>query len=248
MTAIDLSGNLGLAALALLTLNILLGLLISVRYDPWRHLGDALRASGRQLPGIEASPPSDQRERPRQKVASHLRAWPYQRWDIFHLHNWTGYIALAASALHPLPLLASARLPFSWGQIAWPVHAPSQPAENLIGALGLYLVAVVVLTSYFRVALGRKSWKLIHYLSYAAAALFFLHSLLLDPELQNRPVDWLDAEKVFVEVCLLLVVVASLARWKYGQRHPLRLRVTPGTRYVPGFKGSPRARSARESE
>jgi len=38
----------------------------------WRQLGDALSASGRPLPGVEARPPSDQRERPRQKVASHL--------------------------------------------------------------------------------------------------------------------------------------------------------------------------------
>lgn len=201
MSAIDLSGNLGLAALALLTINLLLGLLISVRFDP-------------------------------------LRSWPHQRWDIFQLHNWTGYIALAASVLHPLPLLASDRMRFTWGQILWPVNAPSQPTENLIGAISLYLLALVVLTSYFRIALGRKSWKLIHYLSYISAILFFLHSLLLDPLLQNRPVDWLDAEKVFVEVCFLLVFVASVARWQYGQANPQRLRVTPATRYVPGFRGS----------
>lgn len=198
MTAIDLSGDLGLVALALLTINILLGLLISVRYDP-------------------------------------LRSWPRHDVDIFELHNWTGYLALAASILHPLPLLDSARMRFNLAQIAWPVHAPSQPTENLIGAIALYLLALVVVTSYFRVVLGRKNWKLIHYLSYFSAILFFLHSVLLDPELQNQPVDWLDGEKVFVEVCFLLVLTASLARWQYGQRHPQRLRVTPSTRYIPGF-------------
>lgn len=201
MTAIDLSGNLGLVAVFLLTLNILVGLLISVRYDP-------------------------------------LRNWPHRRVDVFQLHNWTGYIALAASVLHPLPLLVSARMRFSWAQIAWPMHAPSQPAANLVGAISLYLLALVVLTSYFRVALGRKSWKLIHYLSYVTALLFFAHSYLLDPELTNLPIDPLDAEKVSIEICFLIVVVASIARWKYGQRHPQRLRVTPSTRYVPGFKGA----------
>lgn len=201
MTAIDLSGDLGLLALLLLTVNILLGLLISVRYDP-------------------------------------LRSWPRRRVDIFQLHNWTGYIALAASVLHPLPLLDSARLPFTWAQIAWPTHAPSQPIGNLTGALGLYLVALVVVTSYFRVALGRSNWKLIHYLSYIAAGLFFYHSIVLDPELLNHPVDWLDGEKVFIEACLLIVAVASIARWQYGQRNQRRLRVTPASRYVPGFKGT----------
>ncbi|HEY7838850.1 MAG TPA: hypothetical protein VIC54_09640 [Terriglobales bacterium] len=59
----------------------------------------------------------------------------------------------------------------------------------------------------------------------------------------NRPVDWRDAEKIFVEVCFLLVFVASMSRWKYGQRHQPRLRVTPSTRYVPGFKGSLKAQA-----
>jgi predicted ferric reductase len=193
MSAIDLSAELGLAALFLLALNLLLGLMISVR-------------------------------------------WQWRPTTLFQLHNWTGYIALGACVLHPLPLLVSARMRFTWLQILWPVNAPSQAVENVIGALGLYLVALVVVTSYFRAQLGRKSWKLIHYLAYIAAALFFAHSYLLDPELRNQPVDFFDAEKVFVWVCFLLVAVASLARWKYGQRHPQRLRITPKTQYVPGFK------------
>jgi predicted ferric reductase len=201
MTAIDLSGDLGELAVALLTLNILLGLLISVRYDP-------------------------------------LRSWPHRRLDLFDLHNWTGYIALAACVLHPLPLLAAARMRFSWAQIAWPAHAPSQPTGNLTGAIGLYLVAAVVVTSYFRIALGRKHWKLIHFTSYLAAGLFFYHSMVLDPELRGRAVNWLDGEKIFVEVCFLLVLAGSLARYFYGQRHRRQLRVTPSTGYVPGFRGS----------
>ena len=191
-----------MAALALLTINILLGLLISCRYDP-------------------------------------LRSWPHWHTDIFDWHNWTGYIALVASMLHPLPLLVADHARFTWAQIFWPIHAPSQAWENFIGAISLYLIALAVVTSYYRVAIGRKNWKLIHYTSYVAAALFFIHSLLLDPELRNRPVDWLDAEKVFVEVCFLIVVVASLSRWKYGQRHQRMLRITPTTKYVPGFRGQP---------
>ncbi|TAN24444.1 MAG: hypothetical protein EPN33_01380 [Acidobacteria bacterium] len=42
----------------------------------WRQLGGARSGSGRTLPGIEVRTPSDQRERPGQKVASHLRVSP----------------------------------------------------------------------------------------------------------------------------------------------------------------------------
>ncbi|HUX67714.1 MAG TPA: YjbQ family protein [Terriglobales bacterium] len=38
----------------------------------WRQRGHALSASGRPLSGIEARTPSDHRERPKQKVASHV--------------------------------------------------------------------------------------------------------------------------------------------------------------------------------
>src|SRR5260370_16687615 len=37
MTAIDLSNDLGLVACFLLTFNLLLGLLLAFRYNPWTH-------------------------------------------------------------------------------------------------------------------------------------------------------------------------------------------------------------------
>ena len=99
-----------------------------------------------------------------------------------------------------------------------PIWSPTQPFENTLGAVALYLVAFAVLTSYFRHVFGFHRWKQLHYTTDAAAASFFVHGLLTDPELKNRPVDWLDAEKVFVEVCLLLVAAATLWRVEHGRR------------------------------
>src|SRR6476660_6691196 len=45
----------------------------------------------------------------------------------------------------------------------------------------LILVIIVVATSYFRRALGRHLWKTIHYATYAAAAIFFVHGIIADP-------------------------------------------------------------------
>ncbi len=33
------------------------------------------------------------------------RSWPHHRFNYFRFHNWTGYIALAVSILHPVILL-----------------------------------------------------------------------------------------------------------------------------------------------
>ena len=99
-----------------------------------------------------------------------------------------------------------------------PLHSPAQPVENTIGAVGAYLIVVVVLTSYFRVQLGRRRWKLFHYLVYAAAASVFIHGLLANPELGSTSIDPLDGEKLLVESCFLIVACLTAWAWQYRVR------------------------------
>jgi len=44
----------------------------------------------------------------------------------------------------------------------------------------------------------------------------YVHGTLIDPNLKNLPTDFLDGEKVLVEVCFLTVLAASIWRWRYG--------------------------------
>jgi sulfoxide reductase heme-binding subunit YedZ len=181
ISAVELSADIGLVALGLLTTNVLLGLLLSVGYNP-------------------------------------VRRWPQRRVKLFTFHNWTGYIALAAAAMHPIVILFSSTAGFGVRDIVWPFWAPSQPIVNTIGAAGLYLVTFAVLTSYFRHVFGFHRWKQLHYTTYAAAVAFFAHSVFTDPQLKNRPVDWIDAEKLFVEACILLVAAGTVWRVTYARR------------------------------
>jgi sulfoxide reductase heme-binding subunit YedZ len=183
MTAIDLSSYFGLAAMTLLTLNILLGLVMSVKHNP-------------------------------------MRDWPHRRINTFKIHNWTAYIALSVAAMHPLIILLSSTAKFRVVDILYPVNAPKQPWINVLGALALYSLIFVVVTSYFRRELGRKTWKTLHFTAYGTAALFFIHGILADPKLKDAPVDFLDGEKVYVELCLLLVIVAAGLRVRWQLRQP----------------------------
>ncbi len=183
LSAIDISGTLALIAVGLFTCQLLMGLLLSVGYNP-------------------------------------LRQWPRRRIKLFTLHNWTAYIALSLATLHPVVLLASTEVSFRVFDLAVPIWSPVQPLENTLGAIAWYLVAFVVLTSYYRAAFGRKRWKLLHYTAYGAAAVFYCHGVLADPRLQNRPVDWVDAEKVYVQLCALVVVAATIWRIKGANQKP----------------------------
>ena len=178
-TAIDISSAVGLTALGLFTAQILMGLLLSVGYNPIRH-------------------------------------WPRQRWiKLFTFHNWLGYIGLATALLHPLILLTSSEAGFRLFDIFVPIWSPVQPIPTTLGAIAFYLIAFVVLTSYFRRVFGRHRWKQLHYVAYAAAAVFYVHGVWADPLLKNRPVDFIDAEKAYVEGCALLVVVATVLRVRH---------------------------------
>ncbi|PYQ95835.1 MAG: hypothetical protein DMF96_20735 [Acidobacteria bacterium] len=179
-TAIDVSSVAGLIAVGMFTAQILLGLLLSVGYNPIRH-------------------------------------WPRQRWiKLFTLHNWLAYIGLATAFIHPTILLASSDAGFRPFDIAVPIWSPTQPIPNTLGAIGFYLIAFVVLTSSVRRVFGRYRWKQLHYTAYGAAAVFFVHGVWADPLLKNRTPDFIDAEKVYVEGCALLVVAASA--WRVRQR------------------------------
>ena len=173
---------LGLAALGIFTAQILLGLLLSVGYNPIRH-------------------------------------WPRQPWmKLFTLHNWLGYIGLATAFVHPLILLFSATAGFRLFDIVVPIWSPTQPIPTTLGAIAFYLIAFVVLTSYFRRVFGRHRWKQLHYTAYAAAAVFYVHGMWADPLLKNRPPDFIDAEKAYVEACGVAVMAATVWRFRYGRQ------------------------------
>ncbi len=140
---------------------------------------------------------------------SPVRCWPHLRLNIFRLHNRTGYLLVVAIVLHPVILLFDPTTRLRWVDIVLPVWSPVQPLENTLGAVGLYLVLVVVVTSYFRLRLSRLTWKRFHYLVYVAGIAVFAHSLLIDPRLKGL-VDFLDGEKLLVEFCGALTLAFGI--------------------------------------
>jgi sulfoxide reductase heme-binding subunit YedZ len=154
------------------------------------------------------------------------RSWPHRRFNYFRLHNWSGYVALSVSVLHPAVLLLNKDPRFHLMDLVYPVHSPSQPLENTVGAVAVYFLAFVVVTSYLRLRLGRHLWKSFHFTIYFAAAALFFHSLFTDPDLKNAPVAWFDGGKLFVESCLVLIVALGLLRWRHSRQKAAHLRQT----------------------
>ena len=189
MELLDLSSTLGLIASAVLTVNLLLGILLSTAY--------------RRSPLWKQAP-----------------AW-IKRVSIDDLHNWTAYVALALALAHPLLLLPDKAEHYRVVDILFPNGAPHQPLWTWMGTLALYAVVLVIITTQKVVKnrLGFRAWKNIHLISYCTALLFVIHGLVMDPELKDRPIDWLDAEKLVSELCGVVLIIAMVIRYRWHLRH-----------------------------
>src|ERR1700761_3913545 len=190
---LDLSSTLGLIATVVLTFNLLLGMLLSSAY----------------------------RRSPLWKKLPEL----LRKLSLDDLHNWTAYVALALALAHPLLLLGDSSLKFRLLDIIWPVNAPTQALWCLLGAIALYALITVVVTTQKKIKnrMGFRAWKNVHLISYGTALLFVVHGVVMDPLLKDRPVDWLDAEKMLSELCGGVLIAASVIRYRYYKTHQRRV-------------------------
>lgn len=175
MTLLDLCSYLGLGAVGAIAVNLLLGMLLSLRYSP-------------------------------------VRLWPHRRIDLFALHRWTAYLAIVFVLTHPVVLLFLHTPHFGPVDILWPIHSYLQPKLNLTGAIALYLVVVVLVSSLIRNRMPRAVWRNLHWLVYPATVLLLIHSILTDPNLKDGHPDLLDGGKVFIEIVAVVFAAATAIR------------------------------------
>lgn len=185
LETIDISGAIGITALITLTLNFLLGMLLSTGYKKFAYW--------KKLPLL------------------------LQRVDINAVHNYTAYIAWGLIMLHILLIPLDKSSKFDWADLFVPTLAPHQPRIVALGIISLYALIAVIITTQKAVKrkIGYRTWKNIHLISYGTAILFVIHGVVMDPLLKDRPVDWIDAEKLVCELCGLVLIVASVVRYRY---------------------------------
>ena len=175
MTLLDLCSYLGLGAAGTATVNLLLGLLIALRYSP-------------------------------------VERWPHRHINVFALHQWSAYATVVLVIAHPAVLLFLATPHFTLFDLLWPIHSPLQPYINLTGAIAVYLLLILLITSLLRHLIGRPLWRKLHYLAFPTLVLVFVHSIFTDPNLKDGHPDMLDGGKVFLDLCFALSLAAVLAR------------------------------------
>ncbi len=137
---------------------------------------------------------------------------PYQL-TFLQLHKFTGYTAAISILLHIVLIPLDPKSGFSWTDLLLPAWTEHQPLANTFGSVAFYLIGVVVISSYFKEQLKLPVWRTLHYVSYFAVIPLILHSVITDPKLEDRPIDWFDAEKIFVLFCCFVIIALSMYRF-----------------------------------
>ena len=105
------------------------------------------------------------------------RAWPGGP-TAFDLHQHLSLLGLAAAAVHGLILLGDHYIGYTLPQVLLPfAGAGYRPLAVGLGQLGLYGLAVLVGSFYVRRRIGPRTWRRLHFLSFAVFGLALAHGL-----------------------------------------------------------------------
>jgi predicted ferric reductase len=156
-------------------------------------------------------------------VARTQSAW-WPRFLTVELHRTLALLSVAFLAVH---ILTAVLDPFTHLGIAAalvPLASAYRPLPVAFGVISVYLVAAVVITSLLRDRIGHRTWRAIHWTSYASWPLAVEHTLTAGSDAFAL---WMVA---VTAVCVLAVAGALLVRLTSGETNRSRLAaVTRGT-------------------
>ena len=105
------------------------------------------------------------------------RLWPGAP-AAFALHEYVNLLGLAFALFHGLILLGDRYMNFTVAQIFLPFATSGyRPTWVGIGQIGFYVWLIVALSFYVRSSIGQKTWRVLHYLSFAMYMMGLVHGL-----------------------------------------------------------------------
>ena len=144
---------------------------------------------------------------------------PIKAWAI---HKALAYALLASIAVHVIFLLIDKFLPFSLIQVLVPFFSTYTNKTTVLGLslgffgvaagiLAMYGVILVVASSLKWIDTRKKLWRQTHYVSYAVAALVFIHALVVGTDVRYGifRLGWL-----FLGFVVIVAIVTRLWRAK----------------------------------
>jgi ferredoxin-NADP reductase/DMSO/TMAO reductase YedYZ heme-binding membrane subunit len=106
------------------------------------------------------------------------------------LHEFLGVLAVVFTAIHLACVRMTSQLGIGLLQLLVPFTRAANPMAQGCGALAVYLLAAVMLTSWARVLLSWRCWRGLHLLAFPLFLLACVHSVLAGSDTAQPPLRW----------------------------------------------------------
>lgn len=102
-----------------------------------------------------------------------------------NFHCWISLQALIFVLIHGLSLLFDKVIPFGWSDVFVPFHSNYEPLLVALGTISLYIMIILIISSYARKYISQKLWRTIHFLNVALYIFSIIHALYLGTDLRS---------------------------------------------------------------
>lgn len=149
----------------------------------------------------------------------------------FEIHSFVSVLALTLICVHVGSLLFDASFHFTPLAVVLPFMSPYAPVWTGLGVIAAWLVAIVTGSFWAKKRIGHKTWRKLHYISFAAYALSLVHGLSAGTDSSSVFVYWFYWGSVMVVASLLVLRVAgtqkAAARKPVAAHTPAQVAPTP---------------------
>jgi predicted ferric reductase len=147
------------------------------------------------------------------------RLWPGAP-AAFAIHEYVNLLGIAFAIFHALILLGDHYIGFTFVQVLMPFSTASyRPLWVGIGQLGFYVWLLVTLSFYIRQGIGQKTWRVLHYASFAMYLMGIFHGIFSGTDTGVNWVQqyyWISAGSLLF--MLMYRILASLMEKAFPQK------------------------------
>lgn len=148
---------------------------------------------------------------------------------VLAVHQWCGWFGFLFGTLHGMVLVFDKYVGYSPFELLVPFAAHDHRLLNGIGTLVVYISAILILSSDLMKKLGKKAWRAIHFLAFAAFGMAVVHGYALGTDTQ---IPWV---RFLYVITAGIVVLLTAVRILEARRRKRKNEVT----YIPPAAGRP---------
>ncbi len=97
---------------------------------------------------------------------------------LLDVHRWLSGICVVGLLAHLASLVADSYLVFGWKELLLPGTSAWEPLAVSVGVIGLWTLVIGTIAAVLRKRLQRRTWLILHRLTYGSFALSMIHAIL----------------------------------------------------------------------